>query len=192
MDHPLDISHILKRNGVSLDAGREPARAEVRHVPVAPTQPEPQAKVADSVANPHMPTMRINDWHWSQLKPECRRFLASKIWKGIDFNPMLEQLEDLSLLSESWMKWAVPTYVNGLASGPIRDWLDGRNREKGFHYVLVGEHLKYMKGKRQELKSLKQGDKARESHRLAIEELDRHVAWLRNFVAQRQVLLKAV
>lgn len=97
--------------------------------------------------------VKIRSEYWNMLNEESRRMLTSRIWKGVDFNPMLAELDDLSKLTEKWLKWAVPTYVNGVKEGPIKDWIDGKRGDKDFHYVLVGEHLKHLKELRQKKKN---------------------------------------
>jgi hypothetical protein len=147
--HPLDISHILFNKGIELQEKYPPQKHQKpkkvkNHQPPqasipkqqAPTQPEPVIETE---------TPRIENQYWSQLNTESRKILTSQAWKSIDFNPMLKELDDLSKLSEKWLRWGIPTYVNGRKSGPIKDWIDGKNRENDFHYVLVGEHLIYFK-----------------------------------------------
>lgn len=133
--HPLDISQILIQKGVALV--------------------EDEAPVAAVSAVPREGRKMIRDEFWKRLRPECRRILAGRTFQHVDFNPMLAELQDIEKMDESWLRWAIPTYMNGLSGGPIRDWLDGRNREKDFHYVLVGEHLRYLKAKRAERREAK-------------------------------------
>lgn len=141
-NHPLDISGLLKPKQNATSSKESP----------------------DSYDNGDWSAkdggIRIKSQYWEQLNLESRRMLTSRIWKHVDFNPMLAELDDLSRITEKWLKWAVPTYVNGIQGGPIKDWFDGVNQEKDFHYILVGEHLRH-------LKELREKKKAEEAHDLA-------------------------
>ena len=159
--HPLDISQLLHSKGENVDPS--PQKSEHRHPPrqreALPSVARAPAKEAfkpllkpprenppsSLLSQQEDSSVKIKPDFWSLLNEESRRMLTSRIWKGTDFNPLLAELDDLSKLTEKWLKWAVPTYVNGLQSGPIRDWLDGKREARDFHYVLVGEHLKHLK-----------------------------------------------
>lgn len=144
--HPLDIGSILRTKGVETDP---PPKAKA---------PKPTTVVQNHPNEAREPNpVRIRKDLWDQLNQESRRMFTSRIWRGVDFNPMLSELEDLSKLSEKWLKWAVPTYVNGLKSGPIKAWFEGQREAKDFHYVLVGEHLQHLKRVRKN-KEQGQGD----------------------------------
>lgn len=171
MTHPLDISHILEKKGISINED-QPSNSHKKQKSsgIEPVQQKAHA------------TPRIKSQYWLQLNDECRRFLTSKMWKVHDFNPMLEHLDDISLLTEKWMKWAVPTYVNGMSGGPILDWIEGRNRDKDFHYILVGEHLRFVKEKRKQRKSEKKIIRVRESYNKAVSELTDHLQWFQSFI----------
>lgn len=131
--HPLDITGILKSRGVNVNQQKKSGGSKKGD--------KNQLKEKGDKGN----NVRIRPEFWNQLNEESRRMLTSRIWKGVDFNPMLAELEDLTKLTEKWLKWAVPTYVNGVDSGPIRDWIDGNRGERDFHYILVGEHLRHLK-----------------------------------------------
>lgn len=144
--HPLDISAILQAKGIELEkpeevknarSGRDMRRGPTpRHEAQAP-EPRPQR------------AYRIREEFWAKLTPGCQRMLTSRAFIDVDFNPLLAELSDLSRVDEAWLRWAIPTYVNGLRGGPIRDWMEGARRERDLHYVLVGEHLRYQRDKRQ-------------------------------------------
>lgn len=138
-NHPLDISGLLNSKQSTGNVDKEES----------PPPPQSSESATDSSLREGV---RIDNQYWDQLNQESRRMLTSRIWKGIDFNPMLAELVDLSRITEKWLKWAVPTYVNGVKGGPIKDWLEGINREKDFHYVLVGEHLRHLKELREKRK----------------------------------------
>jgi hypothetical protein len=171
--HPLDISRILHSKGVEPQPSshktdqespkpryeRQEKPAPRKTEPLFPRQDSPrrdkvmpQTPISNGPALQDDVGIKINSEYWSLLNEESRRMLTSRIWRHVDFNPMLAELDDISKLTEKWLKWAVPTYVNGLPSGPIRDWLDGKREARDFHYVLVGEHLKHLKEMRQKRK----------------------------------------
>jgi|SaaInlStandDraft_1057018.scaffolds.fasta_scaffold41156_2 hypothetical protein len=193
-DHPLDISGILK------SSPNDGHAQEKEHYPDS-----------SSASDTSQSTSRIEGKYWSQLNQESRRMLTSRIWKGIDFNPMLAELDDLSRITEKWLKWAVPTYVNGIKEGPIKEWIHGVNREKDFHYVLVGEHLRHLKDIRDKRKveqtssqdpveplssdnsdatqvteapSDTDGDPRELS--ASIETLDGHIRWFKQYLKERE------
>ena len=139
-NHPLDISGILKSKPPQPSNEGQEALSAVSDNESANKSSSPEET-------------RIEGRFWSQLNQESRRMLTSRIWKGVDFNPMLAELDDLSRITEKWLKWAVPTYVNGVKAGPIKDWMEGLNRDKDFHYVLVGEHLRHLKELREKRKT---------------------------------------
>jgi hypothetical protein len=158
--HPLDIGKILRSNGVDVNDSKRPSKGTKPKAQQASFQPKssqaktsrpkpPQVKTAEG----EVEQIRIRKEFWDQLNEESRRMLTSRIWRGVDFNPMLSELEDLSKLSEKWLKWAVPTYVNGLKGGPIKQWFEGVREARDFHYVLVGEHLIHLKTMRQQKKA---------------------------------------
>ena len=162
--HPLDISKLLPSEGPSVlspsphvESKKVPERREASG---APSREERLPAFEKPVRSPVSPTLayqeesvvKIKPEFWNQLNEESRRMLTSRIWKSTDFNPLLAELDDISKLTEKWLKWAVPTYVNGLGSGPIREWLEGRREARDFHYVLVGEHLKHLKEMRSKRK----------------------------------------
>ncbi|MBF0196397.1 MAG: hypothetical protein HQL32_01740 [Planctomycetes bacterium] len=153
--HPLDISGFLGAD--------QPDQKKERHAPKkkAPKKSYPSFSPYKSKApssprkNEDLPvdTPKIQQEIWSQLNAESRKILSSRIWKGIDFNPMLGELNDLSKLSEKWLRWAIPTYVNGLKGGVIKDWIEGKRDDRDFHYILVGEHLRHLKEQRAKKKA---------------------------------------
>jgi len=197
--HPLDISNFITS---------EPKPAEVKFEKTSPkpVQATPEPTFVDGP--------RIQKQYWSQLNPESRRIFTSRMWKGVDFNPMLSELSDLSKLTEKWLRWAIPTYVNGLASGPIKDWFNGTRGPQDFHYVLVGEHLKHLKEVRQnrkeELKDVSveleapirqmdhtvpsesvmlcdEDSKMAPELKMALNELDEHIQWFQNYLNHKSV-----
>ncbi|MBF0244388.1 MAG: hypothetical protein HQL31_03850 [Planctomycetes bacterium] len=181
MDHPLDIGKFLSSSGVPV-AAREDVPAEEK------IETSPETAAAINSATPVLTVLTraevkiaIRPDFWSKLNNDTRRFLTSRTWKGIDFNPFLENLDDITRLSERWLHWAVPTYVNGLKSGPIRDWIEGRNRDKDFHYILVGEHQKH----RNQSKTRAAGSEERDlsgGMSNVCDRLDRHLEWLEDRV----------
>ena len=153
--HPLDISNFLGGS-----APEEPkAKKSITFKPKQQTnKPTPQASFSKRPQRSHSSEPeeaqqpRIEKKYWDQLNPESRKIFTSRMWKSIDFNPMLKELTDLSKLTEKWLRWAIPTFANGMKGGPIKDWIDGQRGETDFHYVLVGEHLKHLKEIRQKKK----------------------------------------
>lgn len=197
--HPLDISEILIDKGIELNEKySQQEQVQTTQNQEVEEQIEEKSEQAEShQAEPiqqNKPVERMNQEqefkiqseYWNELNTESRRMLCSRSWKHIDFNPMLAELQDLSKLSEKWLRWAIPTYANGLKEGPIRDWLDGKNRDNDFHYVLVGEHLRYFKEIRQKKKEEKENQAPNQGNteqiNAAIEELDTHINWFQNFI----------
>ncbi len=184
--HPLDISQILLKKGVDLQKKYPPKNQIKKTIPV------PKATVSLKEKPTPASTPKISNQYWSQLNTESRKIFSSRAWKQVDFNPMLKELQDLSKLSEKWLKWAIPTYANGLQSGPIKDWLNGKNRENDFHYVLVGEHLRYFKEVRKQKKQEQEELKASEAPSInpdeqkiiddSITELTEHITWFQEFI----------
>ncbi len=163
--HPLDISNFLGSSpaeNASEKKAKEfhkPAKKEhVQQVSPQKTQAHHQRPNQNVDSGP-----KIEKKFWQQLNPESRKIFTSRMWKSVDFNPMLSELSDLSKLTEKWLRWAIPTYANGLKEGPIKDWLDGQRGNEDFHYVLVGEHLKHLKEVRQKKKEEQQQDKTETS-----------------------------
>ena len=161
--HPLDITGILKSKGGEVPAEKpKPSHRGPFHAKKKsespPEQlprlekPVPSAPPAQTSNTPEIEPVKIRPEFWNVLNEESRRMLTSRIWRGVDFNPMLGELDDLSKLTEKWLKWAVPTYVNGINEGPIKSWIEGEKTGKDFHYILVGEHLKHLKEVRQKKK----------------------------------------
>lgn len=191
-NHPLDISGLLKANTSDRSSSDKPS-----------------AQGSQIHPNSNDSNVRIEGKYWSQLNQESRRMLTSRIWKSVDFNPMLAELDDLSRITEKWLKWAVPTYVNGLKEGPIKEWLNGENREKDFHYVLVGEHLRHLKEIRDQKKAEQKSTETvsepfvenatppeteqssgtpenTEEFKTSIETLDGHIRWFKQYLQERE------
>jgi hypothetical protein len=187
--HPLDISNFILTKGVDLQKKYPPKEHNVKSKPFTDSVIPPKEN-ATPISQP-----KIAGQYWSQLNIESRKIFSSRAWKLVDFNPMLKELQDLSKLSEKWLKWAIPTYANGLNSGPIRDWLDGKNRDNDFHYVLVGEHLRYFKEVRKQKKTEQEELNSSETitinseeHKLldeSIIELTEHISWFQEFIDKK-------
>ena len=158
--HPLDISSFI---GIDPKVEAKPKETlnNKRHN-THQSQAKPQQTINPEFSKPkraqgnnatrQKDAPRIEKHYWQQLNPESRRIFTSRMWKEIDFNPMLSELTDLSKLTEKWLRWAIPTFANGIAGGPIKEWFDGKRGEEDFHYILVGEHLKHLKEVRQKRK----------------------------------------
>lgn len=188
-NHPLDISNLLKARGIPLQPSKNKK-----------SRPKPIAK-PQKVSPQKGPKI---DLHlWNQLNEESKRIFSSRIWKQIDFNPMLRELDDLSKLTEKWLKWAIPTYANGIKGGPVKDWLEGKNTEQDFHYILVGEHLKYLKEQRNKKKQDQPISNTAQKEQQTvnaipnikaeplqehIEEINGHIEWFGNYLKEQQAL----
>jgi hypothetical protein len=194
--HPLDISHILLKKGVELQEKYPPKKQKKEHKKekqVPKPQPTIQQEQVKTEPKVEERVYKIEQQYWTQLNTESRKILTSQAWKNVDFNSMLKELDDLSKLSEKWLRWAIPTYVNGLKGGPIKDWLDGNSRENDFHYVLVGEHLRYFKDIREQKKKeqddltslpeTEQHDPDKEKYlEESITELTEHINWFQEYI----------
>lgn len=160
--HPLDISNFLGSSPTENTSEkktkefREPAKKE--HIQQA-SHNKTQSNHHQRPSQSDDSTPKIEKKFWQQLNPESRKIFTSRMWKSVDFNPMLSELSDLSKLTEKWLRWAIPTYANGIKEGPIRDWLNGQRGNEDFHYVLVGEHLKHLKEIRQKKKEEQKQEK---------------------------------
>lgn len=152
--HPLDISSFLGLDPKDISKPKKKFKNKPKvqnHTDQKPENlPPAQSPIKSSHEGDEAP--RIEKQYWQQLNPESRRIFTSRMWKHVDFNPMLSELTDLSKLTEKWLRWAIPTYANGIKEGPIKDWFDGVQGDRDFHYVLVGEHLKHLKEIRQKRK----------------------------------------
>jgi hypothetical protein len=203
--HPLDISQILLNKGIDLQK-KYPPKATEQHkkkpssdrpqqiqeeVKKEESQPVATSQNSNIEEVPATQAPKIDNQYWSKLNTESRKIFSSRVWKSVDFNPMLRELEDISKLSEKWLRWAIPTYVNGLKGGPIKEWLDGTNRDKDFHYVLVGEHLRYFKEIREQKKQEQESINTQQTDsnpaeqkelNEAIEELTEHINWFQEYI----------
>ncbi len=136
--------------------------------------PNPQSDKPKVKAKDNSDRVVIHDHHWAKLPIEIRKYLTKGSFKEIDFNPLLDNLDDLSKLTPKWLNWAVPTYINGLSKGPVHDWLKGDQQERSFHDTLVFEHHTYRK-------ILKTDNPTREisaDQKVILNELDSHIDWL--------------
>jgi hypothetical protein len=202
--HPLDIGNLLRSKGFETHPS---PKVSPKTTQTASTEPNSSTQADEPTQ------VRIRKELWDQLNQESRRMFTSRIWRGVDFNPMLSELEDLSKLSEKWLKWAVPTYVNGLKSGPIKAWFEGQREARDFHYVLVGEHLQHLKRVRKKKEDPNQStpsehhstelevettpeekptantpETAEQASRLEsnLHQLDDHIAWFQKYVTKTQ------
>lgn len=199
--HPLDISNFLGESEKPEPStkGFKPSKAKSNSFKKpSNSQASPSPKPSSFGAQP-----RIEKKFWDQLNPESRRIFTSRMWKNIDFNPMLRELTDLSKLTEKWLRWAIPTYANGVKEGPVKDWFEGKKGDADFHYILVGEHLKHLKEVRQKKKEEQKPEVVETSQevvepptplptdeekqtspelKMALNELDDHIQWFQNYL----------
>jgi hypothetical protein len=153
--HPLDISNFLGLDPKDITKPKKQFKDKPKpkkHVPQQSFEAKQTVEPQESNQQENEDAPRIEKQYWQQLNPESRRIFTSRMWKNVDFNPMLSELTDLSKLTEKWLRWAIPTYANGIKGGPIKDWFEGKQGDRDFHYVLVGEHLKHLKDVRQKRK----------------------------------------
>lgn len=177
--HPLDITGMLEQRGITLPpSSRKIVKTEHQN---NRTQSKKQERS-------NKRKFMIRRESWDVLSSECREILCSRTWSDIDFNPMLDNLDDLTKLTAEWLRWAIPTYANGIKEGPIRDWLDGKFPDKEFHYVLVGEHLKHVKEcRKKNKKSQGESSKSREADPVKVEATEEETVAETKETGERQI-----